>query len=92
MPLLVCIPGTIIEDRYTPICRAPAGKFRVIIVDTIAGDFSVTQGGDFDDLAEAQTEAAKQTGPLMVELSGQTSNKVYVFNDSAEAQSEHGGI
>jgi len=54
---------------------APAGKFRLLGVDTFDGPASDFLVGDFKDKAEAIAEAAKRAGPML---------RMHVFDDQGQ--------
>lgn len=83
------IPGTVIEMRHLETCRAPFGQYRVVVMDTITGEIQITIH-DFVSLTKAQNLASDQTGGQLSEFSGQTQNKVYIFDDQGKPIDEYG--
>ena len=69
--------GTLVANSYALSGRraAPAGKFRLLGVDTFDGPASDFLVGDFNDKAEAIAEAAKRAGPML---------RMHVFDDQGQ--------
>jgi hypothetical protein len=69
--------GTDSKDSYVLCGRrsAPAGKFRLLGVDTFSGPASDFLVGDFNDKREAVAEATKRAQPL---------TPMYVYNSYGE--------
>ena len=82
-----CIPGTFIEEQHFGVCAAPKGKFRLVTVDTVDGEFSPIGRGVFGKVPE-QGELDKETGGLLTE--SQTYAKVYVCDDECRVVAEAG--
>ncbi len=62
-----------IDEKFSR--KAPAGKFRVVGVDTFDGDDWVE--GDFDTLEAAMTHVGEETR-------GKQMLKMYVYNDQGQ--------